>query len=147
MTSARVVQALERLGEDGTLTGDLADPEATAALAWAEQQIVAADHTADDNAFADRVAAIRAAIRAAARSMDDPIPITQRAERALRDRAPESDSLLLEPAIQVPGDSAAVAAIEPSGGSATAPLPAPSRRSWSRIPRRKARRWTSRKAV
>lgn len=143
MTSARVDQALERLSEDGALTGNLTDPEATEVLAWAEGQIVAADAAGDDNVFESRVAAVRAAVRAAARSADDAAPVVERAERRLR-------GVVVEPSVVSPAagvESVAAPPVEQRPSSATALLSAPPRRSlWGRL-QRKIQRWTHRKAL
>lgn len=69
MASARVQQTLERLQEDETLLGDLSDTAAADLMRWIEQQVTAAD-AGDDVVFEQRVAQIRAAAKAAARSED-----------------------------------------------------------------------------
>lgn len=74
MESARVEQAVERFSEDEALWSDPLDPAASALLAWIEQQIEAADATVDDDAFAQRVNAIRAAALVAGRAGSSAAP-------------------------------------------------------------------------
>ncbi len=162
MVSGRVEQALERLQEDGTLTGDVTDTEAVPVLAWAEAQIIAADSISDDATFAQRVAAIRAAARAATRSIDDSVPIVERAERALsgagsarttnRAHGVGDDSAGSALAPQHRSASAAAALLrgrsseQPSANTRAALPRTPSRSAFCST-RRRPRRWTYRKVV
>ncbi len=145
MPSARVEQALERLSEDSSLTGDLTDPEATQVLAWAERQIMAADEAGADNSFASQVAAIRAAIRAAARPTDDALPVAERAQRALRSSAVHVDRALAAAAVEPKSKNSRVAPGEqPPSLAAIGPAAPPLRSPWQSL-RRKIQRWTHRK--
>lgn len=168
--STRVQLALEQIGEDEALTGDLTDSAATAVLEWITQQVRAADAAPDDEAFEQRVKAIRSAARTAARiAADEDVSaavVVERAQAALQSSASPAAAQSQPAASIAPAaaDHPAVAAIPapeaPAAATAQAPeIQAPdpsvvadsqsaqSTRSnsvWNSL-RRRLRRWAHRK--
>ena len=161
--SPRVEQALERFGEDETLSGDLPDPAAIALLSWIETQVKQVDQAVDDASFEQQLMAIRRAAKTAARAAaeaDDPQAVVIAAAQAALQTAMVSASPATQPpqpavvsvssATQLP-ESAGVAVSSPTQPqeSVTAtPKSIPTSETtgsiWQKI-RRRVRRWTHRK--